>query len=161
MGQPFGAQVFPTGRMKYDHAGNLLFADTNNHRIRKVDTAGVITTIAGTGAGADGRGGYAGDDGPATAAQLNDPTDLAIAPDGTIYFADTSNSCVRKIDPSGTITRVAGQCSASAADRGFAGDGGSPLLAKLDRPFGLDLVGNKLYISDSFNDRIRVVDLGH
>lgn len=157
MAQDFGGPVDPTGRIAYDHTGNLLFTDTGNHRIRKVDTAGVITTIAGTG----GRGGYSGDDGPATAAELNRPVDLAVAPDGTIYFTDVYNSCVRKIDPSGTITRVAGQCGSSATDRDFAGDGGSPLLAKLDRPFGLDLAGNKLYISDSFNNRIRVVNLEH
>jgi hypothetical protein len=155
MAQPFGGNASPGGRIAYDPAGNLLFADTDNHRIRKIDTAGVITTIAGTGVR-----GYAGDEGPATEAQLNDPADLAIAPDGTIYFADVYNDCVRKIDPSGTITRVAGQCGLPAADRGFAGDGGPPLEAKLDRPHGLDLVGHKLYVTDSYNNRIRVVNLG-
>ena len=160
MAQPYGAAAFPAGRVAYDHAGNLLFADSDNHRIRKVDTAGVITTIAGTDTGPGARGGYSGDDGPATAAQLDGPTDLAVAPDGTIYFADTYNSCIRKIDPSGTITRVAGQCGSSPAERGFAGDGGSPLDARMNRPLGLDLVGNKLYVADSYNNRIRVVNLG-
>src|SRR5690606_37025961 len=116
---------------------------------------GVITTIAGTGVP-----GYAGDDGPATEAQLQHPADLAVAPDGTIYFTDVYNGCVRKIDPSGTIARVAGQCSASLEGRGFAGDGGSPLEAKLDRPYGLELAGHKLYVADTYNHRIRVVNLG-
>jgi sugar lactone lactonase YvrE len=155
MAQPFGAAINPSGHIAYDPAGNLLFADSDNHRIRKVDTAGVITTIAGTGVR-----GYSGDEGPATAAQLDHPVDLAIAPDGTIYFTDVYNSCVRKIDPSGTIARVAGQCSSDRADWGFAGDGGSPLEAKLDRPHGLDLVGHKLYVTDSYNNRVRVVNLG-
>ncbi|HWU87468.1 MAG TPA: hypothetical protein VN253_09340 [Kofleriaceae bacterium] len=157
MAQPFGAAIDPAGHIVYDPAGNLLFADTGNHRIRKVDTAGVITTIAGTDTSRGG--GYSGDDGLATEARLNGPRDLALAPDGTIYFTDTYNNCVRKIEPSGTIRRVAGTCSSDYADRGFAGDGGSPLDAKLNRPYGLDLVSDKLYIADSYNNRIRVVNL--
>jgi sugar lactone lactonase YvrE len=160
MAQPYGAAAEPAGRIAYDGAGNLIFVDSANHRIRKVDTAGVITTIAGSGAsGPFGRGGYSGDDGPATAAHLNSPADLAIAPDGTIYFADTQNSCIRKIDPSGTISRVAGQCSPDRLAESFSGDGGSPLEAQLDRPYGLHLDGDKLYIADSYNNRIRVVNL--
>jgi hypothetical protein len=155
MAQAFGDAADPTGRIAYDPAGNLLFTDSSNHRIRKVDTAGVITTIAGTGVR-----GYAGDDGPATAAQLSGPIDLTVASDGTIYFTDTGNNCVRKIDPSGTISRVVGQCTPDPAVRGFAGDGGPPLEAKLDRPYGVDLVGSKLYVTDTYNHRVRVVNLG-
>ena len=70
------------------------------------------------------------------------------------------NSCVRKIDPSGTISRVVGKCSTNPDERGFSGDGGPPLEAKLDRPYGLDLVGSKLYITDTYNYRVRVVNLG-
>ncbi|HEU0037020.1 MAG TPA: hypothetical protein VFQ53_40695 [Kofleriaceae bacterium] len=154
MAQPFGQQADPAGRIVYDAAGNLIFADTDNNRIRKVDTAGIMTTIAGTGVA-----GYAGDDGPATQAQINRPVDVAAAPDGSIYFTDVYNSCVRKIDPAGIITRVVGQCSSDPDLRGFAGDGGPPLEAKLDRPYGIDLVGTKLYVSDSYNNRIRVVNL--
>ncbi|HSK04483.1 MAG TPA: hypothetical protein VK932_24680 [Kofleriaceae bacterium] len=154
MAQPFGAATNPAGKLAYDPAGDLLFADSDNNRIRKVDAAGIITTIAGTGAR-----GYGGDGGPATEAQLDGPIDLAVAPDGTIYFTDHYNSCVRKIDPAGIIATAVGQCGLPVQERGFAGDGGPPLEAKLDRPFGIDLVGKKLYVSDSYNNRIRVVNL--
>jgi sugar lactone lactonase YvrE len=154
LSEPFGQAADPSGRIAYDHAGNLLIADTGNHRLRKVDPAGTITTLAGTGVA-----GYAGDGGPANEAQINHPVDIAVADDNTIYFTDVFNSCVRKIDPGGTISTVVGQCSPDPADRGFAGDGGAPLAAKLDRPYGIDLVGSKLYVSDSYNNRLRVVNL--
>jgi DNA-binding beta-propeller fold protein YncE len=154
MAQPFGAGVPPGGGIAYDRAGNLLFVDTDNQRIRKIDRAGIVTTIAGTGVR-----GYAGDGGPAIQAQLNWPGDIEIGPDDTIYFADTENSCVRRIDPDGIISTVAGQCSADNSARGFAGDGGPPLEAKLNRPHGIDLEGKKLYVTDSFNNRVRVVNL--
>jgi hypothetical protein len=152
--QPYGQAADPAGRLAYDHLGNLIIADTSNNRIRKVDTAGIVTTIAGTGVE-----GYGGDDGPAVQAQLNHPVDLAIADDNTVYFTDVFNNCIRRIDPSGIISRVVGQCSANIADRGFAGDGGPPLDAKLNRPYGIDLVGNTLYVSDAYNNRLRVVNL--
>ncbi|HWO20580.1 MAG TPA: hypothetical protein VNO30_17545 [Kofleriaceae bacterium] len=154
MAQPFGAAIPPGGGIAYDRAGDLLFVDTDNQRIRKIDRAGIVTTIAGTGVR-----GYAGDGGPATQAQLSWPSDIEIGPDDAIYFADTGNSCIRKIDPDGIISAVAGQCSSDPNARGFAGDGGPPLAAKLDRPQGIDLEGTKLYVTDSFNNRIRVVNL--
>jgi hypothetical protein len=154
IGQPYGQSAEPAGRVTYDRAGNLLIADTENNRIRKVDTAGIITTIAGTGVA-----GYSGDGGPANQAEINRPVDVTVGPDNTLYFTDVHNSCVRKVDPAGVISSVVGQCSSNPADHGFAGDGGPPLEAKLDRPYGLELVGNKLYVSDSYNNRIRVVNL--
>jgi hypothetical protein len=156
MAQPFGDAADPGGHIAYDRGGNLLFADTNNHRIRKIDTAGVVSTIAGIGGtGKYGAGGYSGDGGPATSALLNGPVDLAVADDGTIYFTDVYNSCVRKIDPAGVISTAVGTCGV----RGYAGDGGPPAQATLARPFGIALVGDKLYIADSFNHRIRVANL--
>jgi hypothetical protein len=155
LAQPFGSVADPSGRMAYDRDGNLVFADTENHRIRKIDRAGIITTIAGTG-GMPFQGGYAGDGGPAIEAVLNNPVDVAIADDGTIYFTDVFNSCIRSIDPSGTITRFAGQCGPEPDLRGFTGDGGSRLDARLDRPYGIELAGDLLYIADSYNNRIRV-----
>lgn len=157
LGQPTGSGADPGGRLAYDRDGNLLLADTENHRIRKIDRAGIITTIAGSG-GATNRGAYAGDGGPATEALLNHPTDIAVASDGTIYVADTYNSCIRAIDPGGTITRFAGQCSPDRADDGFAGDGGHRLDARFDRPFGIDLSGDLLYIADTRNSAIRVAN---
>jgi sugar lactone lactonase YvrE len=150
MAQGIG-QTEPTGGIAYDHAGCLVLADTRNNRIRRVDPMGIMTTIAGTGAR-----GFAGDGVAALDAQLDFPFDIEIAPDDSIYFTDVQNNCVRKIDPSGTITTAAGQCG---AERGFAGDGGPAELALLDRPYGIALYDNKLYIADSYNNRVRAVRL--
>jgi DNA-binding beta-propeller fold protein YncE len=156
LGQPYGQAADPAGRVVYDRAGNLLLADTENNRIRKVDKDGIITTIAGTGVA-----GYSGDGGPAAQAQINRPVDVAVGPDNTVYFTDVQNNCVRKIDPAGIISAVAGRCVPTevGAGLGFSGDGGPPLEAKMDRPYGIELVGNKLYVADSYNNRIRVVNL--
>jgi len=97
----------PIGVSPFD--GSLYVADTNNHRIRFVN--GGIKTVAG--------GGPIGDGGKATEAKLNRPSDLAFGADGTLYFADTYNSCVRAVKD-GVITTVAGQCGKD----GFGGDGG-------------------------------------
>ncbi len=175
MNQPFGQSSDPAGRIVYNKAGELIFADTGGNRIRKVDTKGIITTIVGIG----GEDGYSGDGGPAVNAQIAHPVDVAIADDQTLYFTDTLNNCIRKVDASGTITRVAGDCTtygmcgttkgcfsqesvAHCVDKSeicFSGDGADPLLARLNRPYGIDLHGKKLYITDSYNSRIRVVNL--
>jgi len=83
--------------------GDIYIADTKSNRIRKIDKAGVITTVAGT-----GHSGFSGDGGPAVKAELDNPTDLAVAPDGSLYIADHNNWGVRKVDPAGVITTVAG-----------------------------------------------------
>lgn len=149
----YGAGLPPYGRLAYDKAGNLLVADTLNHRIRKIDRAGIVTTIAGTGViGAEGDGG------PATAAQLNHPVDLAVAGDGSIFFSDVHNHCIRRIAPDGTIHRAVGACAATSRGA-FFGDGGDPLDAQLDWPYGIALDGDVLYIADSRNSRVRRVNL--
>ena len=154
LGQPYGQSADPAGRVAYDRMGRLIIADTENNRIRRVDANGIITTIAGT-----GTAGYAGDGGQATAAQINRPIDVDIDENNNVYFTDVNNSCVRKISADGIISTVAGMCNPDPTKRGFSGDGGSPLHAKLDRPYGIELAGKKLYISDSYNNRIRVVNL--
>jgi DNA-binding beta-propeller fold protein YncE len=131
--------------------------EAGGNRIRKVDHAtGIITTIAG-----DGTPGYSGDGGPAAQAEINHPVDVAIADDNTIYFSDVYNHCIRKIDPSGIISSVAGAChfTPEGEPGKFSGDGGPPLEAQLYKPYGIDLVGNRLYVSDSYNNRLRVVNL--
>ena len=152
---PFGQATDPCGHIAFTANGDLIFADTGNNRIRKIAN-GVVTTIAGTGLAS-----YGGDGGPAVDAELNHPIDVATAPDGTIYFSDTFNHCVRAIDPDGTIRSVAGRCHSSVSGEGgtFAGDGGPPLDAELDRPYGIDIAGKKLYVSDTYNNRLRVVNL--
>jgi hypothetical protein len=149
---PFGQSADPAGRIALDPEGNIYLADTRNHRIRRIGTDGMVTTIAGT-----GEAGYGGDGGPATAAQLNNPVDLEFDEDGALYIADTFNSCVRVISLDGDISTVAGQCGTSS--RGFEGDGASPTEALLDWPYGIDIADGVLYIADTMNNRIRVVRL--
>jgi sugar lactone lactonase YvrE len=145
---PQGQSALPAGRIDIDAAGNLYLADTQNFRVRKIDTAGGITTIAG-----NGQWGATGDGGPATDATLNGLADVAVGPDG-IYIADTDNDCVRLVKGDGTIATVAGVCGSG----GFAGDGGPATAALLDRPGGIALgPDGLLYVADTHNQRIRVV----
>jgi hypothetical protein len=131
-----------------DTFGNFFIADTQNNRIRKINTAGIITTIAGTGVV-----GYAGDNGQATSAKLNTPCGMIFDAAGNLYIADTWNNAVRKIDTTGVITTVVGTGTA-----GYNGDGIAATSAQLYKPAGLvfDKSGN-LYISDYGNNRIRKV----
>lgn len=130
-------------------AGLLYIADVRNHRIRRVDAQGIISTVAGT-----GRPGFGGDGGPAIEAQLNQPLGLTVDAQGNLYIADTLNHRIRKVDVEGRITTAAGN-----GREGYSGDGGPALEASLSRPVGLtlDAEGN-LYIADVFNHRIRKVD---
>ena len=146
---PPGQAARPGGRVTVDAAGNLYVADTAHYRVRKIDTAGIITTVAGT-----GMPGTGGDGGPATAAQLSRITDVAVSPDGNLYIADTENNCIRMVDGTGTISTAVGKCGT----QGFAGDGKPVAEALLNRPYGLDFdpQGN-LYIADTHNNRIRVL----
>jgi sugar lactone lactonase YvrE len=140
----------PGGALALDATGLLYIADTENNRIRRVDFAlGVIETVAG-----DGTAGFTGDGGPATAAALNRPRDIEIGPRGRLFIADTENHRVRVVDlESGVIGTVAGNGEAA-----FAGDGALAAAASLWRPFGVafDPAGD-LYISDTYNNRIRRV----
>jgi hypothetical protein len=99
--------------------------------------------------------GSSGDEGPATSALLNNPVDLALSDDGTLYFTDTYNHCVRSIDPAGVIHTVVGTCGTA----GTTGDDGPASAALLKRPYGLEWVGGLLKISDTGNNRVRVVRL--
>jgi sugar lactone lactonase YvrE len=143
------AMYYPNG-LVVDAQGNLLFADFQNCRIRKIDTNGIITTVAG-----NGTAGFSGDGGPATNAVLNYPNRLALDTQGNLFFADEYNFCIRKIDTNGIITTVGGTGGVS----GFYGDGGPAINARLNLPLGvvLDRVGN-LYLSDNYSDRIRKID---
>ncbi len=154
--QPFGQSADPGGRMVFDAAGNLYFADTSNALIRKIDTQGNVHRFAGLApvAGVAQRG-FSGDEGPATSAQLNNPVDLALSDDGTMYFTDTYNHCVRSIDTAGIIHTVAGTCGTA----GTTGDDGKASAALLKRPYGLEWTDGTLKISDTGNNRIRVIKL--
>ena len=134
-----------------DASGHLYIADSDNHRIRRVDAiTGIITTVAGTGAF-----GFAGDGGPAAEAELAFPLGVFVDRSGALYIADTFNSRVRRVDgATGLITTVAG-----TGQEGFAGDGAPANQAALSRPEGVfvDRSG-ALYIADSANHRVRRVD---
>lgn len=133
-----------------DGSGNLYISEEANHRIRKVDASGTITTIAGTGVA-----GFSGDTGAATAAQICSPRGLAWSAAGELFFADGCNERVRKIDPSGIVTTVAG-----TGNRGWLGDGGPALAADLAHLQGLavDGAGNLFIAMSEGYNRIRKVD---
>jgi sugar lactone lactonase YvrE len=124
-----------------DNRGHVFIADSPNHRIRRVDLAtGIVTTVAGT-----GTAGFSGDGGPATEAKLDRPRFLIVDPDGSLIIADTANRRVRRVDPSGIITTIAGNGRTA-----YSGDGGPATEAALDDPRGLarDAAGN-LYVSNA------------
>lgn len=145
--QATAAALAAPAQIAYDAAGNLYIADLNNNVIRKVDLAGIVTTVAGT-----GEQGFAGDGGPATSAQLDSPAGVAVNAAGDIYIADTYNQRIRKVS-GGTITTIAGTGVA-----GFSGDSGAAASAQLSNPTALaiDSSGN-LFIADTDNHRIRKI----
>jgi trimeric autotransporter adhesin len=131
-----------------DASGNLFIADTMNNRIRKVSASGTITTVAGTGVCA-----YTGDNGPAASAAMCLPGQLALDSTGRLYFADTGNSVVRRIETSGAITTFAG-----TGTFGDTGDGAAATAAQFELPVGLafDASGN-LFVSDNYAHRVRKI----
>jgi DNA-binding beta-propeller fold protein YncE len=154
MAQPAGQSASPAGRMVFDSAGNLYFADTANHLIRKIGTDGIVRRVAGV-APIDGvvQKGFSGDGGPALEARLNRPVDLALADDGTLYFTDVYNHCVRAIDANGIIRTAVGRCG----EHGYSGDGELASEALLNLPFGVEWAGGALLISDTGNNVVRRV----
>ncbi len=140
--------TFPRG-VSLDAAGNLFIVDSGSSVIRKVDTNGIITTVAG-----NGTTGYSGDDGAATNASLNQPDSVAVDAFGNLFIADQYNSLIRQVDTNGLITTVAGNGTAA-----YSGDGRAATDASLNGPSGVavDAFGN-LFIADQYNSLIRQVD---
>lgn len=168
-GQPLGGlldgeaalSVFQSpSAVAVDNSGNVFVADTGNHAIRKIDADGNVTTFAGSRIGAPG---FANGIGPI--ARFDAPSALAIAPDGTLYVADTLNHVIRKVTPSGYVSTL--NAASEKAVEVFdgvvepAGDfrDGPLAEAKFNEPAGLALDGKgNLYVSDSGNQRIRYID---
>ncbi|HUA82327.1 MAG TPA: hypothetical protein VMB85_00600 [Bryobacteraceae bacterium] len=141
--------------------GSVYVSDTGNNRIRRIGPDGTIQAFAG------GHSGYSGDGGPALAAELSGPVGLALGPDGSLYIADTVNNVIRRVDPTGTITTVAGNqsggpigmCSLATNSACYSGDGGPATSARLNAPNGLAVgADGSLYIADTLNGVIRKVD---
>ena len=155
--------AWPEG-VAVDATGNLFIADEVNNAIRKVDTNGLITTVAGNGYGAGTLvGGYSGDGGAATNAELNDPFGVAVDATGNLFIADSGNNVIREVGTNGIITTVAGNGYGAgdgvySEDGAYSGDGSAAIDAELNGPFGvmLDATGN-LFIADTENNRIRKV----
>jgi sugar lactone lactonase YvrE len=152
-----GAELNQPVRAVLDSAGNLLIVDSNNSAIRRVDTTGNLTTVAG-----NGTPGYSGDSGLASAAELDQPNDIAIDASGDLYVADTGNNVIRfvaasagNITSTSVITTIVGTGTA-----GYTGDGGPPASAELSSPLGvsIDKMG-AIFIADATNGVIREVSV--
>ncbi len=132
-----------------DTPGNIYVADQLNNRVRKIGLDGTITTVAGSGVP-----GYTGDGGPAVAAELALPSGVAVDSAGNLYIADYGNSVVRRVTSTGLITTIAGTPGVLTPS---TGDGGAAVGAQLDPlRVALDGAGN-VYVSDSVNDRVRML----
>ncbi len=153
------AKLWSPAGMAVDAAGNLYIADSFSSRIRKVDTAGIIHTVAGT-----GTAGYSGDGGPATQAQIDTPNGVAVDSKGNLYIADTGTRSInfvtlggnriRKVTPDGIITTIVGN-----GVGGYNGDGVAT-ISEVNGPYGVAVDrDDSLYIADTFNSRIRKIDM--
>ena len=153
-GPATSAQLFCPLGMAFGPDGALYFADHINNRIRRIDAAGIITTIAGSGPAGLNLGSFSGDGGQATKATLQEPTAVAFDKAGNLYISDRDNNRVRKVDRKGIISTIAGDDTA-----GYSGDGALGSRASIDQPAGLvvDARGDVIFV-DSDNLRVRKVD---
>ena len=134
--------------------GSLFIADTNNNRIRKVGPDGIITTVAGNTTPGFYGGGYSGDGGLATQAWLNQPSGVAVGPDGSIYIADTQNGRIRRVGPDGYITTFAGRTRMYGEPQ-YSGDDGPATQAVLDYAAGVTVgPDGSIYIADATLRRV-------
>jgi sugar lactone lactonase YvrE len=146
-GLAINGQLATTYGIAVDALGNVYIADAENRRIRKINTAGIISTIAGTGVP-----GFSGDGGAATSAQLDYPVSLAVDTSGNLYVGDFYR--IRKVNASGIISTIAGTGVA-----GFSGDGGLAISAQIQQIIGISIdVSGNVYFADANNQRIRKIN---
>lgn len=148
-GSARNAQFLFPADVAIDSLGNIYISDNNNNRIRKVTPDGIITTAVGT-----GNFGGRGDNGPAVNAELTHPLGLAFDSEDNLYIAGIYNCNVRKVSPQGIITTVAG-----TGTWGFSGDDGPATSAQMTHVLDVTAGGGRLYLSDVYNYRIRMVQL--
>jgi len=148
-GPATAAELYTPYGVAVDNSGNIYIADQGNNAVRKVNAAGIISTIAGTGSA-----GYSGDGGTGASAALNWPNAVAADDSGNVYIADLGNNCIRKVNASGTITTIAGN-----GFFGYGGDGGPATAAQLWEPYSVavDNSGN-IFISDFDDWHIRKIN---
>lgn len=152
-GPATAAQLYCPVGMAFGPDGAMYVADHANNRIRRIDTSGVISTVAGSGPTGVNMGSFSGDGGPATKAALQEPWSVAFDRQGNLFIGDRDNYRVRKMDPKGIITTVAGNGMS-----GFSGDGGPAIAAKVC-PLGVAIdPADNLLVADPCNNRIRRVD---
>lgn len=149
-GAATAASLWAPEGLVIDGADNIYVSEFQGNRIRRFTAGGTISTYAGTGTFGD-----TGDGGPATTAELANPSGLGIDPSGTVYLTQPGKGDVRKITPGGTISRVAG-----TGVPGFSGDGGPALAAQLDNPRAVTVINGNVMVSDTGNNRIRSISLG-
>jgi DNA-binding beta-propeller fold protein YncE len=141
------AQLHAPHDLLFDAQGNLLIADTGNHRIRKLDRRGIITTIAG-----DGKALQSNYNGKVPETSLNNPQSIALDQAGNLLIADTFNHVIRKLDRSGKMTVFAGSVA------GYGGDGGEATKAQMNLPMAVTVAPDgSVYVSDAGNSRIRQI----
>lgn len=148
-GPATGASMLWPIAIAIDKQNNLLIVDRGANCVRKVTPTGIITTLAGT-----GRDGYSGDGGPATAATLNEPTDIALDSKNNMYIADLRNNVIRKITPSGKISTFAG-----TGAQGCSPDGTVATKCAMKNPYGIFIdKKDNIYYSDNSNAIVRKID---
>jgi sugar lactone lactonase YvrE len=153
-GPAISAELFCPLGMAFGPDGAMYFADHGNNRIRRIDTAGIIATIAGSGQTGIDQGSFAGDGGPAVEARLQEPYGVAVDRVGNVYVSDRDNNRIRKIDAKGIISTIAGD-----GHTGFSRDGVLGSQTSIELPLGVtvDALGDVLF-ADADNKRVRMID---
>lgn len=149
-GPATAAELYRPVGITCDYAGNIYFCDAANNRIRKINTAGIITTIAGNGGSI-----YNGDNIQATAAAIYNPHWVTLDKYGNMYITDFSNHRIRKVNTLGIVTTIAG-----TGLPGYAGDNGPATNAKIDGPYGIAIDNaNNIYFADAYEHVVRCIDM--